>query len=183
MCLNILQVLDVVSNQGHSGFSFGYFFSILKRVMNYKPITPILNIDGEWEKSSFDNSFVHKRCSQIYKTFNEETKEYEYFDTDGRYFINPDSSCYKSKESEIKITFPYSVPDKPEYVKVDEEGNIIGKYYFIKARMSTGYGILMDINGKEIDFSYMPKGFKISKLKNMKRISARSSCIVDTIKI
>lgn len=59
----------------------------------------------------------------------------------------------------------------------------LGKYYFIKARMSTGYGILMDINGKEIDFSYMPKGFKISKLKNMKRISARSSCIVDTIKI
>lgn len=49
-----------------------------------------------------------------------------------------------------------------------------GKEYFIKGRMSTGRAVLMDINGIKIDFSNMPRGFKIPKLSNCKRISARS---------
>lgn len=53
-----------------------------------------------------------------------------------------------------------------------------GKEYFIKGRMSTGYVFLMDINGNKIDFSSMPKGFKIPKLNNCKRISARNSQMV-----
>ena len=53
-----------------------------------------------------------------------------------------------------------------------------GKEYFIKGRMSTGYAILMDIDGKKIDFSVMPKGYKTPKLSNCKRITARSTQIV-----
>ena len=44
--------------------------------------------------------------------------------------------------------------------------------------MSDGYAILMDIDGKKIDFSDMPKGFKTPKMINMKRISARKSIII-----
>lgn len=55
-----------------------------------------------------------------------------------------------------------------------------GKDYFIKGRMSTGYAILMDIDGKKIDFSFMPKGYKTPKLVNLKRLEARSSWIVTT---
>ena len=58
-----------------------------------------------------------------------------------------------------------------------------GQEYFIKGRMSTGYAILMDIYGKKIDFSTMPKGFKTPKLSNCKRITARSSQIIQTIAI
>ncbi len=39
----------------------------------------------------------------------------------------------------------------------------LGNEYFIKGRMSTGYAVLMDINGKKADFSKMPKGFKNPK--------------------
>lgn len=53
-----------------------------------------------------------------------------------------------------------------------------GKEYFIKGRMSTGYAILMDIDGNKIDFSDMPKGFKTVKLKNCRRISARWSQLI-----
>lgn len=53
-----------------------------------------------------------------------------------------------------------------------------GKEYFIKGRMSTSYVFLMDIDGNKIDFSDMPKGFKIPKLNNCKRISARNSQMV-----
>src|SRR5574344_589672 len=56
-----------------------------------------------------------------------------------------------------------------------------GKEYFIKGRMSSGYAILMDIEGNKIDFSDMPKGFKTPKLSNCKRISARKTWIVDSL--
>lgn len=53
-----------------------------------------------------------------------------------------------------------------------------GKEYFIKGRMSTGYAVLMDIDGRKIDFSYMPKGFKTPKLSNCKRITARTTQMI-----
>lgn len=54
----------------------------------------------------------------------------------------------------------------------------IGKEYFIKGRMSSGYAILMDIEGSKIDFSNAPKGMKTPKLSNCIRISARKSWIM-----
>lgn len=53
-----------------------------------------------------------------------------------------------------------------------------GKEYFIKGRMSSGFALLMDIFNNKIDFSYMSKGYKTPKLSNLKRLSARSSCLV-----
>jgi 5-methylcytosine-specific restriction endonuclease McrA len=56
--------------------------------------------------------------------------------------------------------------------------NYFGKEYFIKGRMSSGYAILMDIEGNNIDFSGMSKGFKTPKLSNCKRISARKTWMI-----
>lgn len=61
--------------------------------------------------------------------------------------------------------------DKVEY---------LGKTYFIKGRMSSGYAILMDIEGNKADFSDAPRGWKTPKIRNLKRISARKSWIIDT---
>lgn len=58
--------------------------------------------------------------------------------------------------------------DKVEY---------LGKEYFIKGRMNSGFVILMNIFSEKVDFSSMPKGLKTPKLSNCKRISARSSCL------
>ena len=46
--------------------------------------------------------------------------------------------------------------------------------------MSTGYAILMDIDGNKIDFGAMPKGYKTPKLKNCNRITARTSQMIQT---
>ena len=54
----------------------------------------------------------------------------------------------------------------------------LGNEYFIKGRMSTGYAILMDIEGNKIDFSDAPKGMKTPKMANMTRISGRKSWII-----
>lgn len=55
-----------------------------------------------------------------------------------------------------------------------------GKEYFIKGRRSTGYAELMNIAGEKIDFSSMLKGCKTPKLINCKRITARTSQIIQT---
>jgi 5-methylcytosine-specific restriction endonuclease McrA len=54
----------------------------------------------------------------------------------------------------------------------------LGKEYFIKGRMSTGFAILMDIQGNKIDFKDAPKGMKTPKMGNMKRIASRKSWIM-----
>ena len=58
-----------------------------------------------------------------------------------------------------------------------------GKDYFIKGRMSTGYAVLMDIDGNKVDFSAMPKGYKTPKLSNCKRTMARSTEMIQTLVI
>ena len=58
-----------------------------------------------------------------------------------------------------------------------------GKEYFIKGRMSSGYAVLMDIDGNKADFSNMPRGCKTPKLLNLIRISARSSTLCMKVKI
>lgn len=59
--------------------------------------------------------------------------------------------------------------DKVEY---------LGKAYFVKGRMSTGYVVLMDIYSQKADFSHAPKGWKTPKLSNLKRVSARTSWMI-----
>lgn len=58
-----------------------------------------------------------------------------------------------------------------------------GNEYFIKGRMSTGYAILMDIEGNKIDFSSMPKGMKTPKLCNCIRATARNSVLIDKVAV
>ena len=58
-----------------------------------------------------------------------------------------------------------------------------GKEYFIKGRMSTGYAVLMNINGEKADFSHLPRGFKTPKLSNCKRGTARTSQMVQAVTI
>jgi hypothetical protein len=48
----------------------------------------------------------------------------------------------------------------------------LGQEYFIKGRMSTGYAILMMIDGKKVDLKPIPK------FEKMKRVSARSSWMI-----
>ena len=58
-----------------------------------------------------------------------------------------------------------------------------GREYFIKGRMSSGYAVLMDIYGKEIDFSHLGKGNKTPKLTLCKRISSRRNRLICVEKI
>ena len=75
------------------------------------------------------------------------------------------------------------VTDKIYGFRKFDKVRYFGNEYFIKGRMSTGYAILMDIDGYKIDFSTMPKGYKTPKLSNCKRITARTSQMLQAVAI
>ena len=58
-----------------------------------------------------------------------------------------------------------------------------GHEYFIKGRMSSGYAVLMDIDGNKADFSAMPRGSKTPRLSRMRRITARSSWMITGVAV
>lgn len=75
------------------------------------------------------------------------------------------------------------VTDKICGFKKFDKVRYFGNDYFIKGRTSTGYAVLMDIDGYKIDFSTMPKGCKTPKLSNCKRITARTSQMLQAVTI
>ena len=61
----VLDILDLIANQGHSGFSHGYFLSLLIPLLKEKPATPLTGNDWEW-----DNEYgliQNKRCFSVFK--------------------------------------------------------------------------------------------------------------------
>ncbi len=84
----------------------------------------------------------------------------------------------KGRHSEQKLT-TCKINGFRKYDKV----KYFGKTYFIKARMATGYSVLMNIEGKKVDFSKMPKGLKTPKLSNCYRLTARTSILIDDLKL
>ena len=75
------------------------------------------------------------------------------------------------------------VTDKIRGFRKFDKVRYFGNDYFIKGRMSTGYAILMDIDGNKADFSAMPKGYKTPKMANLRRLGARSTWMITTVEV
>ena len=83
-----------------------------------------------------------------------------------------DYQLCKGTRGEIKIPTG-KICGFRKFDKVEYLGNV----YFIKGRMSSGYALLMNINGEKVDFSSMQRGYKIPKLSRMQRIQSRNSIL------
>lgn len=121
---HILHMIDEFAKEGHSGFSAAYAISILKDLMQYKPLSPLTGEDDEWTDVSDQSGktlYQNKRCSSVFK---EGDKAY---DIDGKVFwewaeipydeneegypgIRKYKSFYTSRDSSVPVTFPYTVP-------------------------------------------------------------------------
>lgn len=116
--LQVLEVLDLIYGQGHSGFSHGYFCNLLIPLLKSKPITPLTGRDWEWEINSFsDGPMQNKRCSQVFK---EGDRAYNIY---GRAFSDDGGDTwYTSRESRVDISFPCTTKDlETEYVIIEGE--------------------------------------------------------------
>lgn len=94
-----------------------------------------------------------------------------------RHVSKGDYQLCKGNRGEVKIPtgkiLGFKKFDKVEY---------LGKEYFIKGRMSTGFATLMNIDGSTVKFDSMPRGYRIPKLSNLIKISARSTTLCVKVK-
>jgi len=66
ICENVLDILDTINGQGHSGFSHGYMMSMLNKLVDFKPISPLSFKDKEWVECG-NNIYQNKRNSSVFK--------------------------------------------------------------------------------------------------------------------
>ena len=121
ICRHVLALLDVFSNEGHSGTSAPYAIRLFSRLASFEPLVPWTGEDWEWNDTG-RGVLQNKRASHVFKDENgaydingkvfwEWCKPYE-----GREPQEPYKSYYTCSESRVPVTFPYTVPEKPEYV-------------------------------------------------------------------
>ena len=121
ICDHVLKLLEVFNDEGHSGTSAPYAIRLFSRLASFEPLVPLTGEDWEWNDTG-RGVFQNKRASHVFKdesgaydingkVFWEWCKPYE-----GREPQEPYKSYYTCRESRVPVTFPYTVPDKPEYV-------------------------------------------------------------------
>lgn len=111
---NVMDLLDTFCKQNHSGFSGNYVLNLFERLVRWNPILPLTGEDDEWgEPYEDDNMQQNKRCGKIFReNFSNSTA----YNVEGKVFIDKNGVGYICADSRVPITFPYEVPDKPEYV-------------------------------------------------------------------
>jgi hypothetical protein len=121
-----LELLKVFSDQGHSGSSAPYAVALFEKLAMWKPIAPLTGADDEWNEVGTD-VWQNRRNSAVFKK-----EDGQAYWMDGRVFWEwfshpniddgkPFKSHYTSRDSRVNIEFPWSQPDKPEYVFVPTE--------------------------------------------------------------
>jgi len=116
---HILHMMQEFADEGHSGFSASYAISILTKLMQFKPLSPLTGEDDEWIKDDYGGeiSYQNKRLSSVFKD------DGSCYDIDGKVFWewfkdedgNAVKTYYTCRDSHVDVTFPYTPPDKPIY--------------------------------------------------------------------
>jgi hypothetical protein len=110
---NLIELLEVFSNQKHSGFSAKYCIAYFNKLANFEPLVPITGEDWEWLEVGTD-MWQNIRCGKVFKD-----QHGQAYDSEGKIFVEPNGCIFISSKSRVNITFPY-VP-KTEYVQVTDE--------------------------------------------------------------
>ena len=112
----ILDLIELFDSQGHSGFSAPYVINAFSRLAMFKPLSPLTGEDDEWNDIGDGGSLQNKRYSAVFKN-----KDGTAYDVTGKVFTDDGEVWYTCKDSRVDVTFPYVVPDKPEYVYRNKE--------------------------------------------------------------
>ena len=118
ICDHVLKLLEVFSDEGHSGSSAPYAINLFSRLANFEPVAPLT---GEyWEWNDTGHNYQNRRASHVFKDYDGNC-----YDINGKVFWEwcmpyeegekPYKSYYTSRESRVPVTFPYIVPEKPIY--------------------------------------------------------------------
>ena len=97
------------------------------RLMGWKPIIPLTGKDIKWDNGGvigdIDYTEQNKLCSAVFRKNHDNSTAYY---IDGKIFSdNGGYSWFSNSNGFINITFPFIVPDYPEKVYLDKDGNDI----------------------------------------------------------
>ena len=120
---DILEIVKTFSKQGHSGFTASYALNILKKLLDFKPLQPLTGEDSEWtEVHENDNGEPVEQNKRYYAVFRENRDNSRAYNINGKVFSDDGGETwFTSRKSRVPVTFPYTVPDKPEYVILKDE--------------------------------------------------------------
>lgn len=108
----LLELVEVFSNQGHSGMSAAMVSSRLSRVIQYKPLTPLTGEESERGGEGAVSESQNNRYSAVFRR-----DDGTAYNIDGKVFTNDGGKTwFTNKDSHVDITFPYTVPNEPEEV-------------------------------------------------------------------
>jgi len=102
---HVLEIVQLFSNAGHSGFSASYTVNILEKLLRFEPITPLSGDDDEWTVLGYgggDMMAQNRRCGHVFKR-----DDGTAYDSEAIIFREPSGSCFTSKDSRRDVTFPY----------------------------------------------------------------------------
>lgn len=131
MGADILELISVFAEQGHSGFSASYCIDKFTKLANYKPLAPLTGADDEWRDVAALNDgytlYQNRRCSSVFRDDNGA------YDIDGKVlwewardeFGEPYKLYYSNSACKVPVTFPYTKPNTPiyEYCQPEFEEN------------------------------------------------------------
>ena len=128
ICSGILQLLDVFSDQGHSGTSGSYTLSMFNKLANFEPLVPLTGEDWEWFEYS-EGRFQNRRCGRVFK--DSERFNGQAYDIDSVVFWewNEDENGelhkthFTSSGSAQPIQFPYTPVTKYQFRPTEDHPN------------------------------------------------------------
>ena len=112
---NVLELLKVFAEQGHSGMSAPYVLGVFEKLANFEPLTPLTGADAEWMDVG-GGTFQNIRCGTVFK----EEKDGEAYWIEGRIFRDADGCCFINRDSRVTVVFPWTKPE-PEIVDIPAE--------------------------------------------------------------
>lgn len=133
ICVHVLKLLDVFSDEGHTGTTAPYTIELFQKLASFKPIGPLTGEDWEWvdvsDRGGHNGSTLwqNNRCSNVFK---DETGAYDIDavvfyewcereldpDEDGYPGMKKFKSFFTSRDSKRYVTFPYT--PLTQYVEV-----------------------------------------------------------------
>ena len=116
MKANVIELLEVFSNQGHSGFSANYCINLFTKLAKFEAIKPLTGEDDEWAESYGCKIVQNKRDGSVFKNL----KTGEAYWINGVIFRNQRGITFTSKYSRVPVSFPWVKPE-PTVVDIFEE--------------------------------------------------------------
>ena len=107
MYQHMKDLLEVFSEEGHSGSSAPYAVNLFSKLALFKPLSPLTGANEEWDaaySSGKDSVQQNKRCTHVFRN----VRTGEAYDIYAVIFRDKNGVTYTDNESSKPVSFPYT---------------------------------------------------------------------------